>query len=964
MDYFYTIHVLNSFNVSVSAVAPVKYSWVPHHTIWEQKGEEYRLSGVGGWTWSGTRNKKKRKYEYSEDEWTNLTKRRRKSVEVVLKRMKSRKGLDYMRKDIMNVVETKPSAYDKRDGVDPSLVCNAAKPLSIIVDVSEEDDTDITDSSEAPSSPKILVKRSRPWLLKVPDDGLRFAPFRFGSAFTNVSSQSQSVDWEDETEMPIDKVVEEDLDSTEDENSQSPCKFSNEAKSPRDSNSTVSTTSQESIVSTKPSSVTTPKTFTSLKNISNTLNILANTSSTYPAQTSVQASSASTPSNASTVTTISSAMSPHVSSSIQSPPKTIITLNSNASQFETILVDPVQALIQQRMQQQREQQQRQQRQQQQQQQQMDGQNKEEEDELDVQEVNNDQTKGENVQNIIAQLDGINNSPNNSPQKDGEKNELHEENQQLEQGRHEADTEKQEQQLSSAVISSSISLFSSAIPTSNTATSIEPVTTSSTTPSSFSQANSSEDSSVDFNVDFNIMSTTPVTKSPKKDSQLKTPLQFSSSRPGTVTGITLPNLAGIGNQLRQLQPNILRIQPKQNSGTSLLINRPVGLPSSSATPQGSASPAAKLLQTLTASAGYATKLSSIANISSISKLSTASNVPIAPSPQKLTIPTVNVGSSTGSSQAPVPLVLNTANSLPIIQALAAAGIGKGEGLVAFRTPSGQIFIKASNQVNSSGANVENKGGLTISRMTTNVSSGSLPLPRTPGLSQVRLRAPASSTILRPTLTPRNVTAPTRGRPRGSVKAASLTNAMNKLTSLTPKNTALNTKSLPNSASSNFTPVTPKPISMYKKFAEVKYDEEFFSKTHKRMKFLHKIFDKPEQYLQHEVKRLQRRRRKGMRSVFILDKYKLKHFARTGGFREMDRYLYNVKASGTWPEGFPRPSFQQAWRDRMAQANHISTVGHLLRVLHCCMKWDSINIRPPKGVSHTQTTSKGNICINRY
>jgi len=27
----------------------VNYTWIPHHQVWKQKGEEYRLFGGGGW---------------------------------------------------------------------------------------------------------------------------------------------------------------------------------------------------------------------------------------------------------------------------------------------------------------------------------------------------------------------------------------------------------------------------------------------------------------------------------------------------------------------------------------------------------------------------------------------------------------------------------------------------------------------------------------------------------------------------------------------------------------------------------------------------------------------------------------------------------------------------------------------------------------------------------------------------
>ena len=43
----------DNFAILFCTAAPVKFSWIPRHKCWEQKGEEYRLDGGGGWVWNG-----------------------------------------------------------------------------------------------------------------------------------------------------------------------------------------------------------------------------------------------------------------------------------------------------------------------------------------------------------------------------------------------------------------------------------------------------------------------------------------------------------------------------------------------------------------------------------------------------------------------------------------------------------------------------------------------------------------------------------------------------------------------------------------------------------------------------------------------------------------------------------------------------------------------------------------------
>ena len=137
-------------------------------------------------------------------------------------------------------------------------------------------------------------------------------------------------------------------------------------------------------------------------------------------------------------------------------------------------------------------------------------------------------------------------------------------------------------------------------------------------------------------------------------------------------------------------------------------------------------------------------------------------------------------------------------------------------------------------------------------------------------------------------------------------------------------------------------------------------ELYENAEKSMRSIHTIIDDPVKLLKHEL-RAWKQRKKDIKGIFILNKYKLKKLARQAGMKEVDGFIYNIKqGSGIFGNhGFPRPNFETAWKFHLLNARSLSSVGHLLRILHCCLRWDVINIRPPKGVNHSITTSKGMI-----
>ena len=158
---------------------------------------------------------------------------------------------------------------------------------------------------------------------------------------------------------------------------------------------------------------------------------------------------------------------------------------------------------------------------------------------------------------------------------------------------------------------------------------------------------------------------------------------------------------------------------------------------------------------------------------------------------------------------------------------------------------------------------------------------------------------------------------------------------------------------NNKQTNLQPIVPKAV--LKNVKTYGYDEEFYTKAHERMKCLRQVtHDKPDLFLKQEVKYLHKRRRKGL---FVLQQHKLARVARRGGIMEIDKFLYNSKPSSTWPESIPRPTFRVAWQHRVAEAKQLATIGHLLRMLHCCLKWDVINNKPSKGVNRSITSNKG-------
>ena len=102
------------------------------------------------------------------------------------------------------------------------------------------------------------------------------------------------------------------------------------------------------------------------------------------------------------------------------------------------------------------------------------------------------------------------------------------------------------------------------------------------------------------------------------------------------------------------------------------------------------------------------------------------------------------------------------------------------------------------------------------------------------------------------------------------------------------------------------------------------------------------------------------RHSVKSVFALPKHERRKLGRKAGLKEVRGYTYASRAVGVhWPAGIPRPSFKVAWRFRTQSLKTLAGAGLQLRILQSCLKWEEMNVRPPRGNSNTVYTSSGEV-----
>ena len=114
---------------------------------------------------------------------------RRQNIEKVLKKIKLKKGTQFVKKDVLNVIESLPVEFDKRDDnidihadVSKNLTITCAKESSLKIE-------------EELISPKIFIKRSLPRVTIVPDGELPVSPIKYDGG--------GALEWCDITEMEI-----------------------------------------------------------------------------------------------------------------------------------------------------------------------------------------------------------------------------------------------------------------------------------------------------------------------------------------------------------------------------------------------------------------------------------------------------------------------------------------------------------------------------------------------------------------------------------------------------------------------------------------------------------------------------------------------------------------------------------------------------------------------------------------
>lgn len=100
------------------------------------------------------------------------------------------------------------------------------------------------------------------------------------------------------------------------------------------------------------------------------------------------------------------------------------------------------------------------------------------------------------------------------------------------------------------------------------------------------------------------------------------------------------------------------------------------------------------------------------------------------------------------------------------------------------------------------------------------------------------------------------------------------------------------------------------------------------------------------------------RHSVKSLFTLEKHERRKLGRKAGMKEVNGYVYTSRAVGVnWPVGIPRPSFKVAWRFRTQSLKTLAGAAIQLRILQSCLKWDEMNVRPPRGNNNTVYTNSG-------
>lgn len=777
--------------IEPTVLVPVKFSWVPRHTIWEQKGEEYRITGVGAWCWQRSK-KGKKKYP---------TRDKKKNIEKVLRRVKLKKGTQFVKKDSLNVIESAPEEFDRRD-------------------------------EEEPTSPRIFIKRLDMSQISAAKN-IKTPVLEFSNSVSG--GMTKGACWSEDTLMEVMFVNESNIGTVTVSIGHTKTNSSVNSSFPGDNVCVNSGTTEKSSVDNKDITI---------KKIEK---------SVLPsAPYDVKASSNSQPVN-------------HLK-------ETELKDLSNSACVSKLSVETNELLTKQNG-------------------------------VEVNSIEKDNKKSTGIVSTLCNSESSITSVVSTT----------------------AFTQSSFVNTQKSTPSKTISEISS----------LEQATTVSTSTSTGSTQTSA----------ITVSSLTTVA-----------PIQTTSSvclPLSTVRTVTPTPTISINASKAEASIHVHKKSgtPAYLGAAGSTLNSPATLKIISSTREILPKKASTVISLPSVGMGLTQNVMMTPNRlvtvnNSDKQQPVLANSSILNTPVKLPLPRVtSKGASPTVVQNAQPVIINGGNNAALMQALAAAGIKPNDsGIVAFRTSTGHFVIKTGKkgELSSQGSIILRQSNASVSRMATPNSIITASPKIITGLSQVRPQ----------TITP-GVASVTKGTIQPKLPGNGFTTLVNSVNQIKTSNNPIvspasggNTKVAKGGV---FSPNNPK-----KSFHT--YDEDFYNSAHTKMKYLSPVFQKPEALLSYQVKRLKDRRR-GIKSVFMLKDYHVQRVARQGGFSEVGGYLYNCKPSLTWPESLPRPTFQMAWRYRLTEARHIATVGHLLRMLHCCLKWDVLNNKPPKGVNRAVTSNKG-------
>ncbi|XP_058845663.1 nucleosome-remodeling factor subunit BPTF-like isoform X4 [Acipenser ruthenus] len=92
----------------------------------------------------------------------------------------------------------------------------------------------------------------------------------------------------------------------------------------------------------------------------------------------------------------------------------------------------------------------------------------------------------------------------------------------------------------------------------------------------------------------------------------------------------------------------------------------------------------------------------------------------------------------------------------------------------------------------------------------------------------------------------------------------------------------------------------------------------------------------------------------KSIFVLPNDDLRKLSRRGGIREVPVFNYNAKpALDIWPYPSPRPTFGITWRYRLQTVKSLAGVSLMLRLLWASLRWDDMGVKPSSTAGTTRT-----------